>query len=460
MTFRRALTWLNLVLDSVSFATAWLLSYAIRQDLDPYFAKPVNPADVYIASLPVIVLIWIGTAAFFGMYTAHGRHTRLDDLKAVIRTTVLAELAVMSVGFLFKEFDFARTVVILSGCITPILLWIGRQFLRRLELAGIKSGKGVSHVLVVGTGETAIRAVQSLQSRPEAGYRVVGFLKPKPGEKPEGEIANSPVLGGIDRLELEIERNKVDLVLFAEPKMGHEEMLNIISSLPDTRVSFNLVTDRFDLLARHLGAEWIGEFPVIPLKSRVPGPMYEAFKRFIDLALGIVFLVVSLPLWPVIALGIKFTSRGPVFILQDRIGKSGRRFKILKFRTMTIDTPLYSPGPDHPGDQRVTGIGRLLRRLSLDEMPQLLNVIKGDMSLVGPRPEMPFIVESYTAWQQERLSVKPGLTGLWQVLGRKDLPLHKHMEYDYYYIKNRSLTLDLTIILLTPAALVLGKGAY
>jgi lipopolysaccharide/colanic/teichoic acid biosynthesis glycosyltransferase len=183
-------------------------------------------------------------------------------------------------------------------------------------------------------------------------------------------------------------------------------------------------------------------------------------KRLFDVALALTALAFVLPLFPLIAWRIRRESTGPAFIRQERIGKDGAVFTLYKFRTMHPDAELYAQAPRDDEDPRVTRVGRTLRRYSVDELPQLWNVVRGEMSIVGPRPEMPFIVERYAPWQRARLRVTPGLTGLWQILGRKDLPLSENLEYDLYYLFNRSFFLDCAIILKTLPHLTLPKGAY
>jgi lipopolysaccharide/colanic/teichoic acid biosynthesis glycosyltransferase len=187
---------------------------------------------------------------------------------------------------------------------------------------------------------------------------------------------------------------------------------------------------------------------------------YLFFKRLLDIGLAFMGLLIVILLYPLIAFFIKRDSSGPVLIAQERVGQNGRPFLFYKFRTMIHDTPLYAPAPKGGEDSRVTSAGRFLRKYSLDELPQLWNVLRGEMSIVGPRPEMPFIAAAHNAWQRQRLSVKPGITGLWQILGRKDLPLSDNLEYDFYYINHRSFLFDLVVIMKTVPAIILGKGAY
>jgi exopolysaccharide biosynthesis polyprenyl glycosylphosphotransferase len=204
----------------------------------------------------------------------------------------------------------------------------------------------------------------------------------------------------------------------------------------------------------------VGNFPVVNLKGEGPGLGYDFMKRVMDLVIASVGIVITTPLWLFVMALIKIDSKGPIFFSQERVGRDGKRFSMIKFRTMRMDTPAYSRSPRQEGDDRVTKLGRILRRISLDELPQLINVLAGDMSIVGPRPEMPFIVEKYQDWENKRLSVKPGLTGLWQVIGRQELPLEENVQYDFYYIKNRSLIMDISIVLRTVPALLSRKGAY
>ena len=189
-------------------------------------------------------------------------------------------------------------------------------------------------------------------------------------------------------------------------------------------------------------------------------PIYEAIKRAIDIVFSIISLFLFAPFWLLIVVLIHLDSPGKAFFAHTRIGKNEKPFTLYKFRTMYQGVKDQELAPESPGDKRITSIGKFLRRTSLDEIPQLLNIIKGEMSLVGPRPEMGFIVEHYTAHERKRLLVKPGLTGLWQIKGRKDLPLYQNLEFDFYYIQHRSLWLDLVIILKTIVVVISGKGAY
>lgn len=196
------------------------------------------------------------------------------------------------------------------------------------------------------------------------------------------------------------------------------------------------------------------------LETGAKKPLYEAVKRVCDFLLSFASLLVFAPFWLLIVILIHLDSQGKAIFKHTRIGKDGKPFTLYKFRTMYQGVKDQELAPQNPRDDRVTRVGRFLRRTSLDEVPQLLNILKGEMSLVGPRPEMPFIVEHYRPIERKRLLVKPGLTGIWQIMGRKDLPLHHNLEFDFYYILHRSFLLDFVIILKTVAVVISGKGAY
>jgi len=271
------------------------------------------------------------------------------------------------------------------------------------------------------------------------------------------------VIGTVERLPGYLGDHPVDEVFFASESLSHKDILNIITGCSESETSYRVVSDMFEMLtSREVNLEEIDDIPVIDLGSGRPVFFYRFAKRSMDLAItfsllpfaGLILLLLSLYLrlrWP----------EYPIFFRHERVGKDGKRFLMYKLRTMDPRVPLYAEAPTDPDDPRISGrLGRFLRRTSLDELPQLWNVLKGEMSLVGPRPEMPFIVDKYRDWQRRRLVVKPGITGLWQIMGRKDLPLYANLEYDFYYIQNQTILFDLTILLKTIPVVLFGKGAY
>lgn len=204
----------------------------------------------------------------------------------------------------------------------------------------------------------------------------------------------------------------------------------------------------------------IDDLPLVRLGRPGVHVLYKPTKRCLDVALGTLALLLSLPILAACAVRIRFDSPGPIIFAQQRTGEFGKPFTMYKLRTMRDGVDPYELAPRDDRDPRLSRFGAWLRRSSIDELPQLINVLRGQMSLVGPRPEMPFIVKQYDGWQRRRLSVLPGMTGLWQILGRKDLPMQENLQYDFYYIRNRSLLFDLSIIVRTIGVLLTRKGAY
>ena len=248
-------------------------------------------------------------------------------------------------------------------------------------------------------------------------------------------------------------------IFIADETLSRDQVLSIIADETLSHHSFRVILDVFRLATGEVRIDDIDEIPSISPRNE-PRTVYKLIKRGTDIFFSLFGLILILPIWLIIVAIIKLDSKGPAHIYQTRIGWNGEPFSIVKFRTMHFNVPLYGLAPRNETDDRITRVGKVLRRFSLDEVPQLLNILKGEMSLVGPRPEMPFIVENYVPWQKFRLKAKPGLTGLWQILGRKDIPLHENLEYDFYYVANRSFLLDSSIILKTIPAVLFGRGAY
>jgi len=268
------------------------------------------------------------------------------------------------------------------------------------------------------------------------------------------------VLGKIDDIRRVAVEQSVEEVFIALPSMGHTRMLALVLDMEDLGLTFRVVTNLFEVLTAGTPVDLIDDLPVVRLGRPVTHALYRPVKRCIDLVLGTAALLLCSPILAVCALRIRFDSPGPIIFAQERVGDSGKLFTMYKFRTMRADVNPYEIAPLDHRDPRLSRFGAWLRRTSIDELPQLINVLRGDMSLVGPRPEMPFVVEQYDEWQKRRLSVRPGMTGLWQILGRKDLPMQENLQYDFYYIRNQSLLFDLSIMVRTIGVLLSRKGAY
>lgn len=445
--------------DAIAFALAWLSAWGTRVLLSGTVGRDLNPGHIYWNSLPLIVCGALLTAAVMNSYSGNQQRSNIEQSLNIARVSFGNLLVVMSLGFLIKEYDYSRTLVLLFGLYSLLFLTIFRYIYKVIQSKLIDQGLLELRVLIVGAGSTGIRAVQKVQDQPGTGYNVVGFLDDDP-EKQGKQLGKAAVLGTLSQLREISESEQIDEIIIAIPELDSEDMMQLLMTIDDLGVRVRVIADLFGVLSHETNIDVIEDIPIYLLHGPSASFVYTLGKRIFDLTVGIIFFTAFMLTLPFIAVAIRIDSKGPIFFVQERVGLDGKRFKMWKYRTMFSDTDSYAIAPKNKRDSRITKVGRFLRQSSLDELPQIINVMLGNMSLVGPRPEMPFIVETYNEWQMKRLEVKPGITGLWQILGRKDLPLHENLEYDFYYIKNRSLLLDLTILLKTIPAALFGKGAY
>ncbi len=450
---------LQLCADAVLVSLGWLGAWTLRAALDPWLHQPINPIAGYVHALPLIVGPWLCCCWLFGIYRSSRLTTAVDELQALFRGVALGLLVVSAIGFFGKELHFGRLVVLFwAGC-NLVTQGASRMLFHRLERSLHRSGRHDVPALVVGTGVAAIRLLQKLQDHPETGYRVVGLLAESPGPD-QKDVAGHPVLGSVDAVREIAVRQGVREVFVAMPSLSHTRLLSMVLECEELGITFRVVTNLFEVLTAGTPVDLVDDVPLVRLGRERTSPLYEPAKRVFDVALASLALVAAAPLMAWVALRIRSQGGGPALFRQVRVGRQSRRFGMYKFRTMQHDTDPEAPAPRGSADPRVTRYGRWLRASSLDELPQLWNVLRGEMSLVGPRPEMPFIVDGYTDWQRRRLAVKPGITGLWQILGRKDLPMHENLQYDFYYIRNRSLALDVSILIRTVGAVLSRRGAF
>ena len=418
----------------------------------------------------VVAVVW---AFFFRMVHLYD-HRRLlrvvDELRALIPAILFATIVLFATFFILKV-EFLSRLLFIYFIALDVLLLINLRWLLNLVMRNRRiSGRGATRVLVVGAGPVGERVASMIRDRPWSGFQVVGFADDDPEKRGE-QIHGTRVLGGCDELEHLVERYEVDDVLIALPMHAHERMREIVVALDTAPVRVRLVPDVFHLVAGRAMAEDVWGLPLISVRAPVITGFDRFVKRMFDLVLAGVALVLMAPLLAVLALAVYLDGGRPIVFAQRRVGETGRMFTMFKLRTMVADAEsrqeealqhgaavnaVYKP----LNDPRVTRVGRFLRRTSLDELPQLWNVLRGEMSLVGPRPELPWVVERYESWQRQRLAVLPGITGWWQVNGRGELPLHENVEYDLYYIQNYSPMLDLTILLRTLWVVARGRGAY
>ena len=451
-------------IDAILVSLAWFAAYFLRVFLTDFlpgsFSKPLNPIENYFIALPVIVFVWIIICASLDLYRRQFLRTAFEELTAIVKMSFLFLVTSMAAAFLMKGLNPGRSVLILCSAIAFVLLIISRVVWSRLEKRLFQEGIGRIRALIVGTTTYTKNVIKKLQTQPEGKYEILGLLDDKkaPGDK----FLGYPILGKIEELSNWSRELGADEIFFADPDMEKRCLLNLVVSCGEkTSVrQYNILTDMFGMITDRAFFSFDEDLPFKVLKQGKLSPFEQVCKRCLDILIASTLLIISLPFLPIICFMIRLSSSGDAIFRHERVGKNGNPMIMYKFRTMYQDVNEYEEAPIRKDDPRIIPVGRFLRRTSLDELPQLWNVLKGEMSMVGPRPEMQFIVDQYEPWQRRRLSVLPGITGLWQISGRKDLPLHANLEYDFYYIQNQSLIFDLIILLETIPVVLFGKGAY
>ena len=414
--------------------------------------------------------VWLFVLKLHGLYDNDHRrirHSTLDELSSLVSATVLGTLALDGLLALSPAGPFAAPSAIAVGVGALIGCFTARALLRFLwhRLAGAAVG------VVVGPAEAVGVVARRVATHPETRLHLVGYLSLREGEGPEVDSGGLPRLGAVAEIERVAREMEVERVIVAEREMSEPAAERLIEECKATGLGLTFLPRHFGLLGPGIELNRLAELPVLDFRFSDPPRSTMALKRALDLVVSGTLLALLAPLLLAVALLILLDSGRPVFFRQRRAGEEGKSFTVLKFRTMVRDadellgdlvdlTELDEPAYKIRDDPRVTRAGRFLRRASLDELPQLINVLRGDMSLVGPRPEEEAVVALYDERQRIRLGVKPGLTGPMQVYGRADLTFEERLAIERDYLDNISLAGDLAILLRTPRAIVRGDGAY
>jgi exopolysaccharide biosynthesis polyprenyl glycosylphosphotransferase len=459
------LPWARASLDAVSMLGGAVIAYNYRFHVDRIPIPGTEPPSIipYLVAAPVVALIFVATFAFSGVYRIRRGRPFVDELFSIIGAAAVAGVISLALMSLYRGFSYSRLVLLYAVVASLVLITLNRLLLRRMMTLRQRRGLGTDRVLVVGTGAGSELLLHRMTMFPEFGYTVCGVLDDRLA--PGTPFAGSAVVGRISELATQVQDQRVDQVFLALPGASHDEMLHLIKTCDDLRVDFRMLPDIFEIITTRVSADVVDGIPLVGVRrSQVEG-LGLLVKRVFDLVLALILLVVLSPLWLLLALLIVATSHGPVLYRQERVGQGGRLFTLVKFRSMVSDAEAET-GPvfASPEDSRRTGVGRFMRRFSLDELPQLLNIIRGDMSLVGPRPERPFFVERFGAEiprYLERHQVRPGVTGWAQVNDlRGGTSIGDRTIYDIYYIENWSLSFDIKILLLTLGRIFVHAHAY
>lgn len=428
---------------------------------------PITAAD---AAIPGVVRLLVGVlfAVIFplvSLYDGRRVYRALDETERVVLGLSAATL-ILAGGMYFSYRDISR-IVFLEFVVLAAVLLLACRWLLRLAYRMIRWGTQVPVVLIAGAGSLGEQVAQLLAS---AGIAVAGFVDDAPPAG-DGTAEERPVLGPLEAIPAIVERHKVTDVVFAVPRHAQERIGRVLVSLWQLPLHVYTIPDFFDVGVARARMDYLGGIPVIGLREPVIDGFQRVVKRLVDLGLGLVISLCALPVAALISLLIRLDSPGPIVFRQQRVGENGRLFTMFKFRTMIADAEARRDAlvvrtaggkmvHKHRDDPRVTRVGRVLRRLSLDELPQLLNVLRGDMSLVGPRPEMPWIVAQYDPWQYQRLAVPQGMTSWYVVNGRSETPMHLNTEQDVRYVRNYSLLEDFKILVKSVGSVVKGRGAF
>jgi exopolysaccharide biosynthesis polyprenyl glycosylphosphotransferase len=453
----------SMALDALLITGALYSADYIRPFLNKFdFIKYLPPdRHIPIVLFPLFVVIWILIMNLFSVYDGRKNIRVVDEFISVSLATTLA--AISSAGSLYLSFrDISRALFILFVLFTFISLIAWRGIFRLvIRIKGIE----LIHrrVLVIGAGDIGIQMMEQIQRHAYLGLKFIGFL--------DDGVDLPEVKGYLKDVRDVVREYKIDDVVVALPRQAYQRVNQLVAELLDLPVKVWVIPDYFSLVLHQAAVEEFAGIPMLDLRAPALNDYQRLVKRIFDLIIVIVFSPFILAVIGVVACLIKIFDPGPVFFTQDRVGENGKIFKFYKFRSMVVDAEERIQEvikKDEQGkiihktqdDPRITPLGRLLRRTSLDEFPQFYNILRGEMSLVGPRPELPLLVENYEPWQRTRFAMPPGLTGWWQVGGRSEHPMHLNTEDDLYYVKNYSIWLDLLIIFKTVGAVIRGKGAY
>lgn len=451
---------LPLINDSLLIILSFILAYWVRFKSGWISVdKGIPPFSYYLYSSFFPMGVWVFLFYLFDLYKTGKNFPYSEELYRILKSAVIGTFVILTPTFFLRPFSYSRFVFLLACFLGFLLISLGRWSLRGLRLRYYKKGYYLKKIAIVGEGNFGL-VKEAIKNHSSLGYEVVGTIS-------EGKSKNNEHLGTVEEISDIVKRNDIDILLMTFPLHSKSKASKIIERCKDLKVDFLFVPDLFEMVTSRVDFYELNGIPLIRLIRDPITETYKIFKRTVDASLAFALLLISLPISITVAILIKLTSRGPIIYRQRRVGKDGKLFTLYKFRTMFPEAEKQT-GPiwAEADDPRVTWIGKKLRRSRLDEIPQLINVLKGEMSIVGPRPERPYFVEklrkkipNYT----ERLKVKPGLTGLAQVNHKYDISLDDvktKLEYDLLYINKISLPLDLKILIKTVGVVLSRKGAH
>ena len=451
--------------DFVAFQVSWALFFFLRVKSGLF---GVSAAPDYWLPAITIWVYWFLVFGFIGLYRSWRAKSRLDEFTSVFKATMVGVLVLFFLIFLDDSYAGARVdsrlFIGVYWSFVLLLVGGGRVLVRTVHRRFLLHGIGLHNAVIIGWDTKGRDLYKLISEHPALGYRIVGFVKV--GKRSGGKGPHGvPLLGDVDNLPSIIEEMDINDILIALESSDHHKLLDIIARCNGHDVSMKILPDMYDIVSGQARTNQIYGFPLIDIMPQIIQPWEESMKRLMDVFVSLFVLVISSPLWVVIAIAIKMDTPGPVVYSQERVGKDGKIFRMYKFRTMRSDAeketgPVWAP----VNDTRVTKVGRFLRNTRLDEIPQFINVLDGDMSLVGPRPERPYFVEKLSKeipLYHRRLKVRPGITGWAQIKQGYDRSIddvRSKVRYDLFYIENMSFRMDIKILLFTFYIMITGRG--
>ncbi len=421
---------------------------------------------------PLEIGIVIGLIAIFalrGLYGIRLTGSWFRQAWTIVSSATLGLAFLITYYFVFQPQSSSRLLVLFVWASAIVVLCTARLIVSSAMGILYRLGLGETRLLVVGSGRLSKMIMQHIVANPNLGYSIVGFLHDM--NEPPSDFGRFKMLGTLEDLGMVIRSMQIDEVIIALPSHLHQQSIRSVRLCERLGTSFKLVPDLYELSLSRIDMEAVEGIPLISIKQVSINSVQRIVTRLVDIVISILILLIGLPLWICIALIIRLSSPGEILYKQTRIGLNGQPFKVYKFRSMYKDADarladlmahneVQGPLFKIKDDPRITLVGKFLRHTSFDEIPQIIKVLKGEMSLVGPRPSLPHEVAQYEEWQKGRLAIKPGLTGLWQVRGRSDISFDEGVLMDMYYIENWSLRLYFQVLLRTIPAVLFRRGAY
>lgn len=450
----------DLLAVMVGFALGYFCYHASGTRTVPYQFGQFMVFGLLAASLFIVVF------QSMRLYETKVSLLHVVETRRLLLGWALGSLILFAIIFFFRFLDFSRMMLATSLGFTFLLLVIERSITYQLHLLAMKKGGNSRQVVIYGAGVVGRYLYKRIYHSPGLGLHVMGFLDDDERlwgkEVHIGELRRKNeniVLGGFEQLLPLIRTKGLKEVFVALPNATYQRNLEIVQACRKEGLNVSVVPPTYGHQMHNLDVEDIGGIPVLREKESKPYFLYPFIKRIFDVVVSLTAIFLLSPVFLILCLLVRMDSPGPIFFRQKRVGLGGKEFDFYKFRTMYVDVNPYALTPRSSEDPRITRFGRWLRRSSLDEFPQLWSVVLGEMSIVGPRPEMPFIVAEYNDEQRERLKVKPGITGVWQISAVRGEPIHENLEYDLFYIEHQSMLLDIIIMIKTLVTAARGIGA-